>query len=205
MLMQSMYLMYLDCLGSHKMQWNQTLLWCSRRILSDDKHWFQVGAAGITSTWAGGERGRVVIDRMLTKVDNLMSSKGWFYMVTLTANNPSEICQIMKKKGFASRIVIQVLYSYWHFRNSVWRLKSNVDILLAVCSNYFQTELITPLAIQGDANAIVVIEPHWWESVGSDGSLSLPWSGKVILWYCVATVKVHDWTLNWVQPWLWVM
>ncbi|XP_024384700.1 uncharacterized protein [Physcomitrium patens] len=67
----------------------------------------EVGAAGITATWAGGDRGRVVIDRMLTMVDSLLSSKGWFYMVTLTANNPSEICQIMKKKGFASRIVIQ--------------------------------------------------------------------------------------------------
>lgn len=71
----------------------------------------QVGAAGITASWAGGERGRVVIDRMLTIVDNLLSNKGWFYMVTLTANNPIEICQIMKKKGFASRIVIQVIYS----------------------------------------------------------------------------------------------
>jgi hypothetical protein len=71
--------------------------------------WCQVGAAGITATWAGGERGRVVIDRML---NSLLSSKGWFYMVTLTANNPSEICQIMKKKGFASRIVIQVIHKF---------------------------------------------------------------------------------------------
>jgi release factor glutamine methyltransferase len=67
----------------------------------------EVGAAGITATWAGGESGRVVIDRMLTIVDKLLSKKGWFYMITLTANNPSEICQIMKSKGFDSRIVIQ--------------------------------------------------------------------------------------------------
>ncbi|BBN03523.1 release factor glutamine methyltransferase [Marchantia polymorpha subsp. ruderalis] len=67
----------------------------------------EVGAAGITASWAGGDRGRTVIDRMLAIVDLLMSSKGLFYLLTLTANNPGEICQIMKKKGFASRIVIQ--------------------------------------------------------------------------------------------------
>ncbi|KAL2611592.1 hypothetical protein R1flu_023284 [Riccia fluitans] len=67
----------------------------------------EVGAAGITAAWAGGDRGRTVIDRMLAIVNSLLSSKGWFYLLTLTANNPGEICSIMKKKGFASRIVIQ--------------------------------------------------------------------------------------------------
>jgi release factor glutamine methyltransferase len=67
----------------------------------------EVGADGITASWAGGHKGRVVIDQMLAIVDSLLSSKGLFYLVTVTANNPSEICQIMRKKGFASRIVIQ--------------------------------------------------------------------------------------------------
>lgn len=67
----------------------------------------EVGLDGITSAWAGGNRGRVVIDRMLDVVDSTLSSKGWFYLVTITANNPGEICQIMQRKGFASRIVIQ--------------------------------------------------------------------------------------------------
>ncbi|MCO5576873.1 hypothetical protein L7F22_030694 [Adiantum nelumboides] len=67
----------------------------------------EVGIGGIVSTWAGGDRGRVVIDRMLEVVDSILSSKGWFYLVTVTANNPGEICQIMRRKGFASRIVIQ--------------------------------------------------------------------------------------------------
>eukprot|EP00250_Pteridium_aquilinum_P016027 c22903_g1_i2 orf=97-1068(-) len=70
---------------------------------SDD----EVGISGITSAWAGGDRGRAVIDRILEVVDTLLSSKGWFYLVTVTANNPGEICQIMRRKGFASRIVIQ--------------------------------------------------------------------------------------------------
>ncbi|KAI5066944.1 hypothetical protein GOP47_0017472 [Adiantum capillus-veneris] len=67
----------------------------------------EVGIGGIVSAWAGGVRGRVVIDRMLEVVDSILSSKGWFYLVTVTANNPGEICQIMRRKGFASRIVIQ--------------------------------------------------------------------------------------------------
>eukprot|EP00250_Pteridium_aquilinum_P031275 c43344_g1_i1 orf=66-890(+) len=67
----------------------------------------EVGLDGITSAWAGGSRGRVVIDRMLDVVDSILSSKGWFYLVTIAANNPGEICQLMLRKGFASRIVIQ--------------------------------------------------------------------------------------------------
>lgn len=67
----------------------------------------EVGGDGIAAAWAGGEHGRTVINRVLAIVDNLLSSKGWFYLVTLTANNPSEICLIMKQKGFASRIIVQ--------------------------------------------------------------------------------------------------
>ncbi|KAK7260215.1 hypothetical protein RIF29_26071 [Crotalaria pallida] len=67
----------------------------------------EVGAEGITASWAGGENGRSVIDRILPVADHLLSEKGWLYMVTLTANNPSEICLQMRKKGYASKIVIQ--------------------------------------------------------------------------------------------------
>ncbi|XP_057846189.2 uncharacterized protein LOC131055884 isoform X1 [Cryptomeria japonica] len=67
----------------------------------------EVGGDGVTAAWAGGENGRTVIDRILALADILLSSKGWFYLVTLTANNPSEICLIMKQKGFASRIIVQ--------------------------------------------------------------------------------------------------
>lgn len=67
----------------------------------------EVGADGITASWAGGENGRKVIDRILPVADHLLSEKGWLYLVTLTANIPSEICLQMRKKGYASRIVIQ--------------------------------------------------------------------------------------------------
>ncbi|KAK4258770.1 hypothetical protein QN277_005180 [Acacia crassicarpa] len=67
----------------------------------------EVGVGGITASWAGGENGRSVIDRILPVADRLLSEKGWLYMVTLIANNPSEICLYMREKGYASRIVIQ--------------------------------------------------------------------------------------------------
>ncbi|KAL7249255.1 hypothetical protein ACSBR1_011415 [Camellia fascicularis] len=66
-----------------------------------------VGREGIASAWAGGENGRSVIDKILPIADKLLSERGWLYMVTLTANNPSEICLQMREKGYASRIVVQ--------------------------------------------------------------------------------------------------
>lgn len=67
----------------------------------------EVGREGITAAWAGGENGRTVIDRILPVVDELLSSKGWFYMLTLAANKPAQICHVMKEKGYSSRIVVQ--------------------------------------------------------------------------------------------------
>ena len=67
----------------------------------------EVGREGIASAWAGGENGRCVIDKILPIADNLLSDKGWLYMVTLTANKPSEICLQMREKGYAARIVVQ--------------------------------------------------------------------------------------------------
>ncbi|XP_047337255.1 methyltransferase N6AMT1 [Impatiens glandulifera] len=67
----------------------------------------EVGNGGIVASWAGGENGRTVIDKILLIADKLLSPKGWLYMVTLTANNPMEICVDMSKKGYGSRIVVQ--------------------------------------------------------------------------------------------------
>nr|TKR84649.1 hypothetical protein D5086_0000256670 [Populus alba] len=60
---------------------------------------YEVGREGIASAWAGGENGRSVIDRILPVADRLLSDKGWLYMVTLTTNDPSQICLLMRKRG----------------------------------------------------------------------------------------------------------
>ncbi|XP_065879666.1 uncharacterized protein [Euphorbia lathyris] len=67
----------------------------------------EVGREGIASAWAGGENGRRVIDRILPVADKLLSDGGWLYMVTLTENHPLQICVEMRKRGYASRIVVQ--------------------------------------------------------------------------------------------------
>ncbi|GKA48632.1 HemK methyltransferase family member 2-like protein [Tanacetum coccineum] len=67
----------------------------------------EVGSVRITSSWAGGENGRSVIDKILPIADNLLSEKGWLYLLFLAANDPLQICLQMRDKGFASKIVVQ--------------------------------------------------------------------------------------------------
>lgn len=67
----------------------------------------EVGRQGIASAWAGGENGRSVIDKILPIADALLSHEGWLYMVTLMANDPSQICLQMRQKGYSARIVVQ--------------------------------------------------------------------------------------------------
>lgn len=67
----------------------------------------EVACEGIAASWAGGENGRRVIDRILPAADELLSERGWLYMVTLAENNPLEICRQMGEKGYGSKIVLQ--------------------------------------------------------------------------------------------------
>ena len=48
-----------------------------------------------------------MIDRTLPVADELLSEKGWIYMLTHTADNPSEICRLMRERGYWSRIIVQ--------------------------------------------------------------------------------------------------
>ncbi|KAJ4785714.1 HemK methyltransferase family member 2 [Rhynchospora pubera] len=67
----------------------------------------EVGADGIVASWAGGFKGRLVIDRILNVVNELLSVNGLIYMVALSENDPFDICQVMKEKGFGSKIALQ--------------------------------------------------------------------------------------------------
>ncbi|CAN0910482.1 Methyltransferase N6AMT1 [Linum grandiflorum] len=65
----------------------------------------EVGREGIAAAWAGGMNGRRVIDRLLPAAEKLLSGTGLLYLVTLAANDPSQICSEMRRRGFGSRIV----------------------------------------------------------------------------------------------------
>lgn len=67
----------------------------------------EISGTGIERSWAGGLRGREVTDRVLDLVPNLLSHKGVFYCVLLSSNEPEEVCEIMKQRGFDSITVIQ--------------------------------------------------------------------------------------------------
>ena len=51
----------------------------------------EVGGARIEAAWAGGERGREVIDRLLPTVAPLLSDSGVFVMLTIEENGPQQI------------------------------------------------------------------------------------------------------------------
>ncbi|XP_061917808.1 methyltransferase N6AMT1 [Entelurus aequoreus] len=59
----------------------------------------EVGSTGIEAAWAGGRRGREVIDRFLPAVSQLLSSQGLFYLVTIAENDPEEIIQLLRGYG----------------------------------------------------------------------------------------------------------
>ena len=67
----------------------------------------EVGAPGIVASWAGGSRGRRVIDRLLPQVKLLLSPRGCFYLVALSENDPKEIAQLLSKDGFCCRTILK--------------------------------------------------------------------------------------------------
>eukprot|EP00904_Undaria_pinnatifida_P006521 jgi/Undpi1/299/HiC_scaffold_1.g00295.m1 len=59
----------------------------------------EVGSKDIAAAWAGGLRGREVIDRFLPAVKELLSPRGCFYMVAVEDNDPAQIVQAMRDQG----------------------------------------------------------------------------------------------------------
>ncbi|NXF33316.1 HEMK2 methyltransferase, partial [Nyctibius bracteatus] len=61
---------------------------------------------GIEASWAGGKKGREVMDRVFPLVPELLSPGGLFYLVTIKENNPDEILETMKKRGLEGTRVL---------------------------------------------------------------------------------------------------
>ncbi|XP_052649894.1 methyltransferase N6AMT1 isoform X3 [Harpia harpyja] len=65
-----------------------------------------VESRGIEASWAGGRKGREVMDRVFPLVPDLLSPGGLFYLVTIKENNPDEILETMKKGGLEGTRVL---------------------------------------------------------------------------------------------------
>lgn len=83
----------------------------------------ELSGNGLNRSWAGGTKGRNVIDKILVQLPRLLSDNGLLYMLILRENNPEEIINILKQ-NFCSELVLErkipgeYLYIYKFFRNS---------------------------------------------------------------------------------------
>lgn len=67
----------------------------------------EVGKIGdISAAWAGGIRGREVIDQFLPLLSILLSKKGVAYVVLLKQNDPEEIQQILQQQHDISSTIV---------------------------------------------------------------------------------------------------
>lgn len=60
----------------------------------------------IARAWAGGSRGREVLDRLLPTLPALLAPGGFVYLIAIEENMPDEICATLLRGGFASAGVL---------------------------------------------------------------------------------------------------
>ncbi|EIE21191.1 S-adenosyl-L-methionine-dependent methyltransferase [Coccomyxa subellipsoidea C-169] len=85
----------------------------------------EVLRTGIAQAWAGGNRGRVVIDRFLPMVEDLLSPDGQLFLVTVAENDPEEIIGIMQQSGLSGEVVLRRRADEEHL--SIIRCSRKVD------------------------------------------------------------------------------
>lgn len=66
----------------------------------------ELSQGGIAAAWAGGLRGRVVIDRLLSELDEILSPHGQLLMVTIQQNDPQGLVRELNSKGYRARICL---------------------------------------------------------------------------------------------------
>ncbi|XP_076054081.1 hemK methyltransferase 2 [Oratosquilla oratoria] len=66
----------------------------------------EVGQGDLEHTWAGGHKGRQVMDRLFPIVPLLLSRTGVFYLVAIRENDLDDIAQVMKGHGLSCEHVI---------------------------------------------------------------------------------------------------
>lgn len=67
----------------------------------------EIKSSKISRAWAGGIKGREVIDNFLQFVPDILSEKGICYMLVIDENKPEEITNIMSEMQFETTIVVK--------------------------------------------------------------------------------------------------
>uniref|UniRef100_A0A8C1UD83 Methyltransferase HEMK2 n=1 Tax=Cyprinus carpio TaxID=7962 RepID=A0A8C1UD83_CYPCA len=66
----------------------------------------EVGSRGIEVSWAGGIRGREVMDRVFPMIPQLLADHGLFYLVTVSENHPAEIVDVLRDSGLNGELCL---------------------------------------------------------------------------------------------------
>lgn len=67
----------------------------------------ELGHFDIRASWAGGEKGREVLDLLLPNIASLLSPTGMFILLLIEDNVPSEVEHILLEQGLYPRILKQ--------------------------------------------------------------------------------------------------
>ena len=67
----------------------------------------EVGGGGIEASWAGGLRGRHVLDRLLPHVARVLAPAGRFYVVCVAENDPASIVSYLRERGLTGETVLR--------------------------------------------------------------------------------------------------
>ena len=67
----------------------------------------EVGGGGIEASWAGGLRGRRVLDRLLPHVARVLTAAGRFYVVCVAENDPASIVSYLRARGLTGETVLR--------------------------------------------------------------------------------------------------
>ena len=67
----------------------------------------EVGGHDLSAAWAGGVRGREVIDRFLPLVDEVLSACGVLYLLLLEQNDPDDVTHVLSGYGLDCTVVLR--------------------------------------------------------------------------------------------------
>ncbi|XP_049521612.1 methyltransferase N6AMT1-like isoform X2 [Dermacentor silvarum] len=75
----------------------------------------------LTRSWAGGIKGREVMDRLAPYVSQILSDRGLYFLLLIKENDPDDVCKLMSTHGLQGKCVIARRCGAEHL--SVWQFE----------------------------------------------------------------------------------